>query len=183
MYCPGCAAPNSDDAKFCRSCGASLEIIALAMSGKLTPATRADSEKAAISENWQEKHAKARRELSTGAIILAFPIMILLIPMLFLANFFPWLIIWSIFFGWMAVWGTIWSAMGIGGIIESRTLRRHQEMDPARAATAPEAGLLKSTLWSIPASAGLSEPDAARPSVTESTTKNLECDAASKDGE
>ena len=35
MYCPRCATANSDDTKFCRSCGANLALVPQAMSGRL----------------------------------------------------------------------------------------------------------------------------------------------------
>ncbi|MCI0489033.1 MAG: zinc-ribbon domain-containing protein [Blastocatellia bacterium] len=39
MYCPNCATQNSDDTKFCRSCGANLSLVPQALSGQL-PETR-----------------------------------------------------------------------------------------------------------------------------------------------
>ena len=35
MYCPSCATPNNDDAKFCRACGANLSLIPQALTGEL----------------------------------------------------------------------------------------------------------------------------------------------------
>jgi hypothetical protein len=41
MYCPNCATPNTDDTKFCRSCGSNLTLIPQALSGHLPqPAPR-----------------------------------------------------------------------------------------------------------------------------------------------
>ena len=38
MYCPKCAEPNSDDAKYCRSCGTNLSLVPQAIAGRLPEA-------------------------------------------------------------------------------------------------------------------------------------------------
>ena len=38
MYCPNCAVPNADDAKFCRGCGANLSLVPQALTGQLPQA-------------------------------------------------------------------------------------------------------------------------------------------------
>jgi len=40
MYCPRCATANTDDTKFCRSCGANLALVPQAMTGQLPEASR-----------------------------------------------------------------------------------------------------------------------------------------------
>src|SRR4051812_45750164 len=36
MYCPRCAAENSEDTKYCRACGANVSLVPQAMTGKLS---------------------------------------------------------------------------------------------------------------------------------------------------
>ena len=38
MYCPNCATANTDDTKFCRSCGSNLTLIPQALTGRLPEA-------------------------------------------------------------------------------------------------------------------------------------------------
>ncbi|MCI0489034.1 MAG: zinc-ribbon domain-containing protein [Blastocatellia bacterium] len=38
MYCPKCAEPNSDDAKYCRACGTYLSLVPQAIAGRLPEA-------------------------------------------------------------------------------------------------------------------------------------------------
>ncbi len=64
MYCPRCAAQTVDDAKFCRSCGADLKAVALALAGQNLPAKsckdKAKSHKAGKSP--EEKRGKGVRD-------------------------------------------------------------------------------------------------------------------------
>ena len=46
MYCPSCGSQNSDDAKFCRTCGANLSLIPQALTGQLPEVRRGKHGKA-----------------------------------------------------------------------------------------------------------------------------------------
>jgi len=53
MYCPKCATPNGDDARFCRSCGTDISLVPQAVSGAL-------AERLAEAED-DTRHARRRR--------------------------------------------------------------------------------------------------------------------------
>jgi len=57
MYCPKCAAPNSDDVKFCRVCGENLTVVAQAMSKHL-PVTLVSK----LDNYLERKHERLRRD-------------------------------------------------------------------------------------------------------------------------
>jgi len=57
MYCPQCAARNSDDAKFCRVCGENLTVIAQAMSRHL-PVMLVSK----LDDYVERKHERLRRD-------------------------------------------------------------------------------------------------------------------------
>ena len=53
MYCPKCATPNGDDARFCRSCGTDISLVPQAVSGSL-------AERLAAAEG-DTRHGRGRR--------------------------------------------------------------------------------------------------------------------------
>ena len=57
MYCPSCAANNSNDVKFCRQCGANLTVVVQAMSGHL-PLKMVS----ALDSYLERKHERLRRD-------------------------------------------------------------------------------------------------------------------------
>ncbi|HEY3039099.1 MAG TPA: zinc ribbon domain-containing protein [Pyrinomonadaceae bacterium] len=57
MYCPKCAQPNADDAKFCRACGENLTVVAQAMAKHL-PLTLVSK----LDEHIEKKHNRLRRD-------------------------------------------------------------------------------------------------------------------------
>ena len=127
MYCPQCATLNSGDVKFCRSCGTSLEQVALALSGKRSKPDKTRKSKSEFNEqDWLEKRIEGVGGITRGSILLSVSLLLALPLGLFVPASFdaPWILLWVVFFGWMAVWGGIDIASGISTVLESRG-RRH----------------------------------------------------------
>jgi hypothetical protein len=173
MYCPRCAAQNLDDAKFCRACGTNLESVALALSGKYSPAKPDDDEDEALqtAKTPLEKRREGVNSIVKGTGLFVASLMIGVALGLF-SNAPDWGIIWVAMAGWMACWGIISMATGIGAIMESKFMARQLEQTFNEAAaqkiqTSPigEARILPDAS----AASGLPFP----PSVTEQTTEPL----------
>lgn len=174
MYCPKCATQNADDARFCRVCGTALEVVALAL-GKLVPKKKSSKTKALKpAETLELKRAKGMRDVVTGSIMMAVSLLILLGPMPFIRQAFPWLVIWSTMFGWLAVWGTISLSQGLGQVLSSNSAT---QPEPQRIGIEP--ALTTSELLGASEERNALEDRskscdvAAPPSVTETTTRNL----------
>ncbi|HMG36914.1 MAG TPA: zinc ribbon domain-containing protein [Blastocatellia bacterium] len=121
MFCPTCAANNPEDTNFCRACGASLEAVALALSGQL-PIT--DKPAPTPADKWATLRSRAINRLAQGAILTVSSLLVGLALGLFWKNK-DWMIIWLIFFGWVGGWGVIQLALGLGGLLESKLMLRH----------------------------------------------------------
>src|SRR5215510_9563724 len=122
MYCPRCAAQSVDDAKFCRSCGADLKSVALALAGQNLHAkgrkNKAKSPKAGKSP--EEMRGKGVRDAIEGATLLCGSLLICLA--INLLSDYPdrmaLMGLWAVFFGWMACWGVFSIASGLGAIMQ-----------------------------------------------------------------
>lgn len=178
MYCPKCATQNDDGARFCRACGAAIEVVALALDGKLVPQEKQITQTLdrLTVERLENRRAKGMRSLVTGSILMAVSLAILFIPMLLsTTHAFPWVVIWSAFFGWLAVWGAISVALGVGRVMDSN--RMLSEPQPIigieRALTTSE--LLMPDDKKNALAAGPESFDGSPPaSVTETTTRRLD---------
>jgi hypothetical protein len=60
MFCPKCATPNGDDAKFCRACGVDISLVPQAMTGAL-------AERLAAADD-DTRHGRRRRLHGTPSI-------------------------------------------------------------------------------------------------------------------
>ena len=116
MFCPQCSTPNQDSAKFCRTCGTNLEVVALALAGH--PPT--EHSLAAAAEANLKKRSEATGNVVQGSILLSFSLLIGFLGFLFTRGRFPWLMIWTVFFSWMACWGAISISIGLSGLIGAK---------------------------------------------------------------
>ena len=168
MYCPKCATENADDGRFCRVCGIALDVVTLALDGKLVPK---DKKKRTARETAELKRSKGIRELITGICLMIVSLLILLGPMPFIGpKAFVWLVLWSCFFGWMAIWGTISLAQGIGRVIESGGLNQDARSELGVSRVNTTSNLVGSGEDQQSISYDLSP----LPSVTETTTRHLD---------
>lgn len=116
MYCPQCAIQNTDNAKFCRTCGTDLEGVALALTNKH-----------ALPEPWFEKYGEGKHKVIVGAILLASALLIGGVPALLIEELFLWVMLWTVFFGWMAGWGIVSLALGVGEMVKSNMMLRQMK--------------------------------------------------------
>jgi hypothetical protein len=127
VYCPQCAIQNTDNAKFCRTCGTDLEAVALVLSNKFP-----------LSGAWLEKYGEGKHKVIMGAILLAAALLIAGVPALFIKELFLWVMLWTVGFGWMAGWGIVSLASGVGGMVKSKTmLRQMKQFDRGLISTEP----------------------------------------------
>jgi hypothetical protein len=121
MYCPRCATQNLDGAKFCRACGANLEIVALALTQKfnLAQADKGPAKKPKAVKNKLEKRSEGIRKIVNATGLIGASALVGTALALF-SNVPDWIVLWMIFAGWMACWGVMWLVWGIAALIESR---------------------------------------------------------------
>jgi hypothetical protein len=164
MYCPRCAAQCTDDAKFCRACGADLKVVALALAEQQLPSKdgKNDAQAPGREKTWMEGRGEGARKAVEGATMLIGSLLICL-AIHFSNNHDP-LGIWVVFFGWMACWGVFRLASGLGAIMQSASM--------GSKAVAPQ---LADDPGTVPDTDPLGNPRLAPPlSVTENTTRSIE---------
>ena len=169
MYCPRCATQCADDAKFCRSCGADLKAVALALADQELPSKAGENNPEAPNKEktWMEKRGEGARKAAEGATMLVGSLLICL-AIHFSNNHDP-LGIWVVFFGWMACWGVFSLASGLGAILHAASMGSKPALprpadDPVKVPdTDPLAGKM---LFPTP-------------SITEHTTESLAAQAPS----
>ena len=113
MYCPQCATQNTDNAKFCRTCGTDLEAVALVLTNNFP-----------LPGAWLEKYGESKNKVIKGALLLGAALLIGGVPALFIGVIFPLVMLWTVFFGWMAGWGIVSLASGVGEMVKSKTMLR-----------------------------------------------------------
>ncbi len=192
MHCPQCGTTQSDDLKFCKSCGANLHAVRTALANPEKTEEKFDWSKTWVAEMMLsgEEHKRRQRErenpeerryneikagVITGSVGLAL--------MIFLSIFMQGLIASGIPQDAAAILSRVWIAgiipffIGIAlifnGVVVSKKLvelRKHelQQKDTARMLEAE-----KATVDTTLPAADWYEPQAPSPSVTEHTTRQL----------
>jgi len=168
MYCPQCATPNADGAKFCRSCGQELEALAVVLSGGPPRPTAEGGDGRA---DWMVKRTQGLKDIVGGAILMLVSLLIGCALALFAPAEVPWMLLWVVFFAWLAVWGGIELANGIGGLIEAKGRLRLLELAGSDPASDPAARRLPTAAAPPPREAPVLMPAT---SVTEGTTRSLD---------
>ena len=164
MFCPRCAAQNSEDTKFCRSCGTNLATVSLALAGPQ------DLSEATLQKLSSIPLAKRRAGISNlihGSGWMAASAIVGIALGLF-SNTNDWIFVWLGLASWMACLGMIQFSKGINKLVEARSLQR--ELGNTHASGAYE--LAKpgpASLHGAPTTTELGPPS----SVTESTTEFL----------
>jgi hypothetical protein len=123
MFCPQCATANGADVKFCRSCGAGLEAVALAISKPTKKKLDRNTGEPITAQDWLEQRIKGVSGITRGSILMAVSLLLTIPFQLFLPASFdaPWILIWMVFFGWMTVWGGIEVAYGLSAVLEAKS--------------------------------------------------------------
>ena len=130
MFCPQCATANGPDVKFCRSCGAQLEAVALAISKPKKKKKNSDQKTSepTTAQDWLERRIEGMSSITRGSILMVVSLLLTIPFYLFLPpspSFdAPWIVIWTVFFGWMTVWGGIELANGLSSVIEAKNRLR-----------------------------------------------------------
>jgi hypothetical protein len=121
MFCPQCSIHNLEGAKFCRACGTNLEVVYLALAGRLQiPEKSSEVTSPTPKRSPQEKKRAGAQNVVQGGILLSVSLLIGLFGFVATRGRFPWLMIWTLFFGWMACWGTISLASGLAQLIGAK---------------------------------------------------------------
>lgn len=170
MFCPRCGVKNSDDAKFCRACGADIHLVPQALSLQL-PENASD----VIEVEEQEEKGKKERKykfkkpptlekgLENIFVGVAFLIIFMLGYFYYSGKFMFWV--------WLIIPALAGLGEGLGQVIRSMQARR----------ALPNASGFRPESFTLPPARAneLPAPDTAeiiaahQPSVTESTTRNL----------
>ena len=120
MFCPRCAAQNSDDTKFCRACGTNLATVSLVLSDPQQLSTATLERVASISS---VKRRDGISKLIHGSGWIGASTIVGVALGLF-SNTNDWIFVWLGLASWMACLGIILWSQGINKLIEARFLSR-----------------------------------------------------------
>ncbi|HEX5706857.1 MAG TPA: zinc ribbon domain-containing protein [Pyrinomonadaceae bacterium] len=164
MFCPKCAAQNTDDAKFCRACGADISLVPQAVSGQLAEQLNASDEACAPLGRGRKKGAAtiedAVRNLFMG---VAFAFMAFAVRWWMPGGFRWWF--------WMFIPAFIFLGNGVGAYLR---VRQNERRLAPRSFASPQTSALHppQRVSALPQrdTGELLQPPA---SVTEATTRHL----------
>lgn len=164
MFCPKCATPNADDAKFCRSCGTDISLVPEAVTGRLAERLAADEE---------TRHGRRRRHRGAEAPTLdhAFKRLFVGVAFIFIAFAIKsWLPGGAFWWFWMFLPAAGMLGSAVSTFIrlgeEKKRLAQHQY-------TAPQASVPPPRRASALPPRETGEIITPPPSVTEATTRHL----------
>jgi len=171
MYCPQCATPNADGARFCRSCGMELEAVALMLRERLAQPTEVSGTKSEskTSQDWLENRSKGVKSISTGVSLLIVSILIGVAMAFFVPPNIPWILAWAVLVGWMAMWGGVELGNGIAGVLEAKNRLRFLGLAVRESGVDTTPRELSSAESEI-----ISKRSSSPSSVTEGTTRHLD---------
>lgn len=167
MFCPRCAAQNSDDTKFCRACGTNLATVSLVLSDPQQLSTATLERVASISS---VKRRDGISKLIHGSGWIGASTIVGVALGLF-SNTNDWIFVWLGLASWMACLGIIQWSQGLNKLIEARYLSR--ELGLGGADSGPATQQLRkreaAALNAVPNTNELAQPG----SVTDGTTELL----------
>lgn len=169
MFCPKCAAPNIEDASYCRVCGANISLVPQALDGKL-PAKADQSQVVGVNAGKPaEKEAEPSIESAITTIGTGVAFVVIAIVLAFSAAGYGW---WF----WLLIPGFSLLASGIAKTIKyrdfrSRALERTSRLQSSFYDPVPPGSLPR---------ANTSELADAPASVTEGTTRHLGVEAKTR---
>jgi len=129
VFWPKCAAENQNQTRFCRSCGADIEVVALALNAQSTLPTELNLDKEGnmgLAQQQAQLQVDGIHRAVRGALIFVTGILLGIPLALFSTNsnwHSNWILVWLVLCGWLPVWGAIILATGLSNLIQSRILQ------------------------------------------------------------
>jgi hypothetical protein len=163
MFCPKCGAQNPPDGKFCRSCGSDLSVVSAALTGNLTLPAETDED---------GKPVNIATAISTMFTGMAFFVVSMILGVTGAGrNWWFWLLIPA-----FAVFGS-----GFAQLVRLKAKEAEKKRRYAEKGSKPELNASINVLAPKPANFsnaefGYKTGDLVPPSVTDSTTRNLDID-------
>ena len=161
MYCPRCAVQNTDDAKFCRSCGADISLVPEAVYGQLSQRLAAAESANPVAR--YEGHKRPSLERAMRSIFMGVAFILIALSMRLLArggeNWWFWMFIPAA------------AMLGNGVAIYMRVKEERRRLAPPQ--FVPAQGSMPAPPRAAELPARETGKMVAPPSVTEGTTRHL----------